>query len=92
MGVFFEDVESVNGLSGNVVLSYSTTFVNADLSSGILSVTHSLNSNAVLVQVYNNSSLQITPDDIEITGANAVDVDLSSFGTISGTWRVVITA
>lgn len=64
------------------------TFTNASLSSGVLTITHSLALSApyaISVVIFNNSNQQITPDNI--TGAtNTVTVDLTSYGTISGTW------
>jgi len=71
--------------------SYRTNFTNATLSSaGILTVTHSLNQKYVVVQIYNNEDKMIIPDDIELVNANSLYVDLSGFGTLTGTWNVVI--
>ena len=64
------------------------TFTNANLSSGVLTITHNagLSSPYVMdVTVYDNNLKKILPDDM--TGAtNSVAVDLSSYGSISGTW------
>lgn len=64
------------------------TFTNADLSTGVLTITHNLGLSApytLTLEIHNNSSKRIYPDDI--TGsANSVAVDLTSYGTISGTW------
>lgn len=70
--------------------SYTTTFVNGDLTSGVLTVTHSLNQTPVLVQVFDNNNLMISPDEITLTSNNVTDIDLTSFGAITGTWSVIV--
>ena len=64
------------------------TFTNASLTAGVLTITHSAALSApytVMVVIFDNNGKQIIPD--EITGAaNTVAVDLSSYGTIAGTW------
>jgi len=69
---------------------YETTFDNGDLSSGILSVTHNLGNKIVKVVVANNSDEEVIPTDITFTDTNSLSVDLSSYGTITGTWTVVV--
>lgn len=69
--------------------SYTDSFVNADLSSaGILVVTHSLNTTYPFVIIYDSNNLVIEPDEIEYKTANQIEVDLSSFGTLAGTWNI----
>jgi hypothetical protein len=70
--------------------AYVNTFTDGDLTAGVLTVTHNLNAQYVSVTVYNNNDLIIIPDDVDATGVNACDIDLTSFGTLTGTWRVVI--
>lgn len=43
-----------------------------------------------LVQVYDNNKRMIIPDEIHLTSNNQVCIDLTSFGTISGTWCIVV--
>lgn len=66
----------------------SGTFTNATLSSGILTITHNLGLStpyALSVSIYDNNGKQIIPDDV--TGStNSVAIDLTSFGTLAGTW------
>lgn len=63
------------------------TFVNGDLSTGKLTITHNLSLSApysVIVVIFDNNYKQIIPD--EVTGAtNSVEIDLTSYGTLSGT-------
>lgn len=67
------------------------TFDNGDLSSGVLTISHSLGLSApytLLIQIYDNNGNMITPD--EVTGTtNSHTVDLTSYGTISGTWGYI---
>jgi len=71
-------------------ISYQRTFINADLATGVLTVTHNLNSNYVIVAVYDNNSKQIGPDDITLTSVNALTIDLTSYGTLTGTWSCIV--
>ena len=71
-------------------LSYQRTFINADLATGVLTVTHNLNSNYVIVVDYDNTSKQIGPDDVTLTSVNALTIDLTSFGTLTGTWSCIV--
>lgn len=71
-------------------LSYRTTFVNADLSAGNLTITHNLNKQVSAIFIFDNNNDMIIPDNIDITGANTSTVNLSSFGTLSGTWNLLV--
>lgn len=70
------------------------TFTNSDLSSGVLTITHNKNLSApysLLVAIFDNNYQQIIPDNV--TGAgNTVAIDLTSYGTISGTWGYIYIA
>jgi len=64
------------------------TFDDGDLSTGNLTITHGLSLSApytINVEVFDNNNNMIIPD--EITGAaNSVVIDLTSYGTLTGTW------
>lgn len=84
-----------SGAGGTVTISansgsYSTTFTNASLSNGALTITHNLNSQYVVTAVYDNSNKQIVPDEVTATSANVTTIDLTSFGSITGTWSVIV--
>jgi len=67
------------------------TFTNSDLSSGVLTITHNLNLDApygLYIEIINNNSFKVSPDQVTFS-ANSFQVDISSSGTISGTWAVV---
>jgi hypothetical protein len=81
----------ISPATSNTSASVDGTFVNADLVAGILTVAHGIGSQAVEVTVYNDSWKIIGPTDVTAIDASTVDIDISDFGTISGTWRYVIT-
>ena len=72
------------------VPAFQLDFTNASLAAGVLTVTHNLNSQYVAVTVYNNSDLIIIPDDVTATSTTVCTIDLTSYGTLTGTWRAVI--
>ncbi len=63
-------------------------FTNGDLSSGILTVNHSLSNSIPIVIVLDNNYYQIIPDEITWVSATQFTVNLESFSTLSGTWRL----
>lgn len=86
----YELVEQGGGASATEL-----TFTNSDLSTGVLTVTHNLglaSAYSVMVQVINNSGAVIIPDQINTFAANSFKVDLTSYGTISGTWSCIYVA
>ena len=77
-------VISTAGLTG--------TFTNGTLSSGVLTITHNWGLSApysVGVFIFDNNNQEIIPDNL--TGAaNSVAIDLTSYGTLSGTWGYIV--
>lgn len=69
---------------------YTDSFTNANLSSGLLTVNHNLNAQYVNVSVYDNNDNLILPDEIIATSVGVTTLDLTSYGTIAGTWHVFI--
>lgn len=67
------------------------TFTNATLVAGKLTITHSKNLTApytLFIQIYDNTGKTILPD--AITGsANSHEIDLTSYGTLTGTYGYV---
>jgi hypothetical protein len=78
----------LSGYSGNPYVPVRATFTNASLTAGVLTITHNLALSApysIWVVIFDNTYKQVYPD--EITGAtNTVAIDLTSFGTLTGTW------
>ena len=66
------------------------TFANGDLTAGVLTVNHALGTKVCTVMVADNNDEAVVPDDITFTDTNNLDIDLSSYGTIAGTWRYFI--
>lgn len=86
-GVWFRDVDGTMFRAGR---AYSRSFVDGDLSSSILTVTHNLGVQYCTVQVFNNSDEMVIPDAIDDSSTSALTVNLTSFGTLTGTWHVVV--
>lgn len=80
---------------GGSSLSYTTSFTNASLTAGVLTVTHALGTKFVVVAVFDNNDKAVIPDEITVTNTTTCTVDLSSFvtaggGAISGTWNIKV--
>lgn len=73
------------------VNAYRLSFTNSSLVSGILSVNHNLDETYVNVQVFDNNNNFIVPDNINLVDANDLTVDLLSYGTITGTYNLIVT-
>jgi len=70
--------------------SYYGSFTNSDLSSGKLTITHNLGHKYCSVTIIDNNDKVIIPDDVTYSSTNSLEVDLTSYGTITGTWRYVV--
>lgn len=69
---------------------YGVSFVDGDLTAGVLTITHDLDVQYPVVSVFDNSGKQVTPDEVTSTGVNTCTVDLSSYGTLTGTYNAVV--
>ena len=56
----------------------------------VITVNHNLNSQYVSVTVFDNSNNIIIPDDVTAVSTTQLTVDVTSYGVISGTWRIVV--
>ena len=65
-------------------------FQDSNLDAGCLTVVHGLGINYQLVMVYDNDNKIIEPDEIEWYNVNTVKIYLTSYGTITGIWHVVL--
>lgn len=70
--------------------AYRTSFTNGDLTVGVLSVTHNLGQKYVGVHIYDNNDKQIIPDEITLQSTTALQIDFGSYGTLTGTWNLVV--
>ncbi|MDB4278008.1 hypothetical protein N9917_00100 [Deltaproteobacteria bacterium] len=66
------------------------SFVDGDLSSSVLTVTHNLGQQFVKVAVYDDSNIEVAPDSVTATSATVCDIDLTAQGSLTGTWNVVV--
>lgn len=69
---------------------YRASFTNGSLLAGILTVTHGLLQQIVVVQVSNNSNQVIVPDSITLTNTTTCVVDLSSYIPLTGSWNIIV--
>lgn len=70
--------------------SYIYSFVDYNVVDGYLTITHGLNNKYVIVEIYNNSDKKILPDDVTLVDANSCIVDLTTYGTLTGTWHAIV--
>lgn len=71
-------------------ISHYRSFVNADLSTGVLTVTHGLGHKYCSVTVVDNNEKIILPDEVTYVDNDSLTVTLTTYGAITGTWRVVV--
>ena len=95
-------VGDINGISGTIdsgtsplVINtvgkvYRKTFITSDLSLGVLTVTHDLGQQIVLVQVSDNTNQVLVPDSITLTNATSLAINLASYGALTGSWNVIV--
>jgi hypothetical protein len=79
-------------LSGAFGRFFRASFTNATLTGGALTVTHGLGQQFVDVTIFDNNNKKVQPDDVTCGSATAATVDLSSFGSLTGTWNVLVGA
>jgi len=72
--------------------SYITSFTNASLTAGILTVTHNLGNKYNNVTIYDNTDTVVTGvDAIIAVNTNSLTVNLSSYWVLTGTWHIIVT-
>ena len=77
-------------LPATAAKTYRQSFTNGSLTAGVVTVSHSLNNQYVACHVYDNNNKRIDPDDITCTSTSALTVDVSSWGTLTGTFNAVV--
>lgn len=70
-----------------IAFKFESDFTDGDLIDGVLNVNHLLNNVHPLVWVYNNEN-KMTVVEVTIVDSNHLDIDLSSWQGIEGTWHV----
>lgn len=71
-------------------LVYRDSFVTGDLSGGVLTVSHNLGQQIVMVQVSDQSNHIVVPDLVTLVNTTTCSVDLSSYVPLVGTWNVIV--
>ena len=77
---------------------YKRAFTEADLTAGVLAVTHGFGlsppDQSVNVSIYDNNMILIIPDGIKIFDGNQINITLGTFqnlaGTLPGSWHLVV--
>ena len=76
---------------GGEITTYEIGFTQSDLTvANLLPVTHNLGSRPSGVIIWSAAGEPVEPDNLIHLTVNSLQVDLSSFVPISGTWRVSI--
>lgn len=71
--------------------SYKTTFTSSDINgAGIFIVAHNLGTLATAVTVFDDTGEQIFPGEITVVDLNTINLDLSAYTPINGTYAVLI--
>ena len=81
-------VFNMRGITVTTTESFFKVFTDAD--APVVSVEHNLGHKYAVVQVFNNSDKMVMPDDITLVDDDNLTVDLTSFGTLTGQWRIVV--
>lgn len=81
---------SNSGTFETATATYRQSFQNSHLLAGVLTVTHNLNLQYCAIQVFDNLNRLVTPDEIILVNDWTAQVDLTSFGVITGSWNVVV--
>lgn len=95
------DLTSFGSLSGfwDYVITYDTSETGSftDNTGGhssatkLLTITHALGSQYVQCKIFDNADQEIIPDNVTMTDGTTVTIDLTTFGTLTGTWNYLVT-
>lgn len=91
----YSGTSGYSGYSGAGATIGKGTFINGDLVAGILTITHSMGLTApyqIILDIFDNNAQKIDITDLVTGYTNTVTVDLTSFGTIAGTWGYIYIA
>ena len=69
---------------------YRLGFTNANLSAGILTLTHNIGTQHCQIQIFDNTNKRIEADEYTATSSSVMTVDLTNYGAIAGTWWAVV--
>jgi len=83
---------SVSVTIAKIAKVYSASFTSSNLTVGVLTVTHNLGIKYTGYFIYDNTDKLILPDDATATDTNTLTINLTSYGTITGTWNIKVVA
>lgn len=83
-------VKGDKGDRGESVSVFTLSLTNEDLTAGKKVVSHDLNRDIADVTIRNNLNQLVNADDVKIVSLTSVEVDLSSYSPIVGTWKLLI--
>lgn len=88
--VTVDNAGNIGYAAAGIVQARRASFTNAALTSGILTVTHTIGQQFNIIQVYDETNKMIvTTDDVTAISLTSFSIDLTSFGVIAGTWNWV---
>ena len=88
-----DTLEAGTTTSSGGIVGYTETFTNADLSGGMLTVTHNLNAQDEIchVSIKDNNNNQMEADNIQNIDQNIIQANFEMSIPIIGTWTILIT-
>jgi hypothetical protein len=88
MGIWQSEITS----GATLVHGDRGTFVDGDLVAGVLTISHGLNlTGPPVVVIFDNNDIEVVPDSVTATDSSTATIDLSTFGTLTGTWSYTVT-
>lgn len=87
-----EVIDATAVIVGTLYTSYPRIFTNTDLVAGKLTLAHGLHIQYGFVVVTDDSNIVVYPDDVTYTDIDNLEIDLTSLGAITGSWRALYIA
>lgn len=82
----YSGYSGLDGIGGGYFLGFS----DADLTAGKIQINHNLGRSACPVSIVDNNGYVIAPDNIMQYDGNSLQIDFTSFGTITGNWNLSV--
>lgn len=83
-------IAQVSAALTGVTRTVRGSFTSANITNGMYAFTHGLGQTFNNITVWDNNNNVISPDNINATSNTVVTVDLTSYGTITGTYQIVV--
>lgn len=69
---------------------FTQTFVDGDLTAGAITINHNLGEQYPVITIVDGDNTMIIADEITFGSTNAFTLDLSSYGTLVGTYKITV--